>query len=65
MARTRWVLLLTFVALAAVLLAPRTTVSGPFVPTSPDQVVETVPAGGEARRARAAAKPDDVDAGLR
>ena len=66
MARTRWVLLLTFAALAAVLLAPRTTLSGPFVPGSPEQVVETVPPGGEARKARAAAKaalaqrPDDV-----
>ncbi len=71
MARTRWVLLLTFVALAAVLLAPRTTVTGPFVPSSGDEVVETVPAGGEARRARAvaraqvAARPDDPDAAAR
>ena len=70
MARTRWVLLLTFVALAAVLLAPRTNASGPFVPGSPDEVVETVPAGGAARRARAAArvalaqKPDDVEAAV-
>ncbi len=71
MSRTRWVLLLTFGALAAVLLAPRTTVSGPFVPSSPDQVVETVPAGGEARKARAAARaalaqrPDDVEAAVK
>src|SRR4051812_20928794 len=70
MARTRWVLVLTFVALAAVLLAPRSSASGPLVPASDDEVVETVPAGGEARRARAAArlalaqKPDDVDAAV-
>jgi tetratricopeptide (TPR) repeat protein len=71
MSRTRWVLLLTFGALAAVLLAPRTTVTGPFTPASEDQVVETVPAQGEARKARAAARaalaqrPDDVEAAVK
>jgi len=68
--RTRWVLVGTFLALVAVVLAPRHATEGPFVPASPDTVVERVPAGGEARRARAvaraalASKPDDVDAAV-
>lgn len=71
MSRTSWVLAATFLALVAVVLAPRSKAEGPFVPTSPDEVVETVPAGGEARKARAAAraalalKPDDVDAAVK
>jgi tetratricopeptide (TPR) repeat protein len=71
MARTRWVLLLTFGALAAVLLAPHSRASGPFVPSSPDEVVETVPAGGATRAARAraraalAANPEDVEAAVK
>lgn len=56
MTRTRWVLAGTFLALIAVVLAPRTSRNGPFLPKSPDEVVETVPAGGEARKARAAAR---------
>jgi Tfp pilus assembly protein PilF len=71
MARTRWVLVGTFFALIAVVLAPRTQAQGPFVPAAPEQVVETVPVGGEARKARAAARaalakqPDDVDAAVK
>lgn len=71
MSRTRWVLLATFAAVVALLLAPRSKVDGPFVPASADEVVETVPAGGEARKAQAAAraalrtKPDDVDAAVK
>ena len=66
MSRTRWVLVGTFFALIAVVLAPRSKPEGPFVPASPDEVVETVAVGGQARKARAAAraalenKPDDV-----
>lgn len=70
MSRTRWVLVGTFLALVAVVLAPRHAAEGPFIPASPDTVVEKVPAGGAARKARAAAraalasKPDDVDAAV-
>ena len=61
----------TFLALIAVVLAPRSKAQGPFVPASPDEVVEKVPAGGEARKARAAAraalatKPDDVESAVK
>ncbi|MBS1149804.1 MAG: hypothetical protein H6Q89_1502 [Myxococcaceae bacterium] len=55
-ARTRWVLAGTLLALVAVLLAPRSHLEGPFVPGSPDEVVAQVPAGAEARQARAAAR---------
>ncbi len=71
MSRTRWVLIGTFLALIAVVLAPRTKAEGPFVPASPDEVVEKVTAGGEARKARAATraalanKPDDVEAAVK
>jgi hypothetical protein len=71
MSRTRWVLVGTLLALVAVVLAPRSKAEGPFVPASPEEVVEQVPAGGEARKARAAArvalanKPDDVESAVK
>ena len=58
MSRTRWVLAGTFLALLALVLAPRTTGGGPFIPASLDEVVARVPAGGKARRAAAAQPPD-------
>ncbi len=71
MSRTSWVLVGTFVALAAVVVAPKSKTEGPFIPTSPEEVVENVPAGGETRKARAAARaalasrPDDVDSAVK
>ncbi len=71
MSRPRWVLVGTFLALIAVVLAPRSKAEGPFVPASPDEVVEKVPALGEGRKVRAAAraaladKPGDVDSAVK